>query len=359
MGFFSGEIKESVARMGGRISRSRNFVLWSNMFFMLVAIGLIIFALLLVVGVSEVRSLTITGPNFFYYTIGALGLFIFIVSFFGVLGVIRRKKGVLLCYTLSAAGLLLIEIIITVFGLLYANGQAAFPEVDNLAGSLLTELENSLVRFAETDPSEWKLTQDALGCCGVDFESTYRFSEFNKTASDFLQSQLSGEGCSSEYPNILAVQENFTSFEAAAEERLLELLANDNYFCIDSVRAFLQQATIAIAGSIGGVVAFQFIALVCCYILLCDKGAGKGDDGAVGETNEFYHAEFVETGQTISNTLKRKKKKKGAAVLSPPLPPRDDEGETITPVGQFGTTGGGGYSSGPPPPPKKAQEIEF
>ena len=325
---------------------------------MVIAIGLIILALLLVVGVNEVRSLTITGPNFFYYTIGALGLFIFIVSFFGVLGVIRKKKGVLLGYTLAAALLLLIEIIITVMGLLYANGEAVFPEVDNLAGSLLTELENSLVAFAEAEPAEWKLTQDALGCCGVDFESTYRFSEFNKTASDFLTSQLSGDGCSAEFPNILAVQANFTTFEAAAEERLLELLVNDNYFCVDSVRAFLQQATIAIAGSIGGLVLFQFITLICCYILLCDKGAGKGADGEEGETNEFYHAEFVEGAQTISNTLKRKKKKKpGAALLAPPLPERGGEDET-GPVGQFGA-GGGGFSSGPPPPKAPPKEIEF
>ena len=328
---------------------------------MVVAIGLIILALLLVVGVTEVRSLTITGPNFFYYTIGGLGMFIFVVSFFGVLGVIRRKKGVLLCYTLSAAMLFLIEIIVTVFGLLYANGQAAFPAVDNLAGSLLTELENSLVNFAEADPSEWKLTQDALDCCGVDFESTYRFSEFNKTASDFLTSQLSGEDCSTEYGNILAVQANFTAFEPAAEARLLELLAIENYFCVDSVRAFLQQATVAIAGSIGGLIAFQFITLVCCYILLCDKGAGKGDDAQEGETNEFYHAEFVEGAQVISNTLKRKKKKKGP---TPPLPPRDEDEEEPAPskLGQFLSTssvGGGGFSSGPPPPKGPGQDIEF
>ena len=113
-------------------------------------------------------------PTATFYVLIAFNGLVFLVSILGLLGACAESKIATIAFAGLDGLLLVIQIVVMVILLLYANGQATVVEsldAEIKAGQVLAE--QNLVLSSVTDVEQWMKTQESFSCCGVDFEATY------------------------------------------------------------------------------------------------------------------------------------------------------------------------------------------
>lgn len=242
---------------------SVNTFLCSNYIWGLLSVGMLVVGL---VGVSLSGGVLLVLPPQAYFTFLAFGGYSVLVICAGIFGQKSRVELCFLFYVLFMALGLIAQTLGYCFLLLYAHDVATIQSLDGAAIDAQNTLEDHLLKFALDQPEDWKTTQDALDCCGVDFEAGIELADAAAletgdncfgAAEQAELAALRGDVVSLQDPN------NFDEFQNFIPARDSQIVGFETeFFCKSKISALIDQFTPLIGALIALLLLLQLIALV-------------------------------------------------------------------------------------------------
>lgn len=213
-------------------------------------------------------------PVSWFYILIVIAAAMMLISLLGITS-IKRTWRYGTCFFLFLTIILLIGIIFVMTTLiLYANQSAG--ALQGTVQGIQTEFETFLTGYAIKSPEEWKNTQQALDCCGVNMKTLYEIP-----TGGTVDTILTGEKCTVQavavIKSIIAQYPTYNeTVQAVADANPLIGDDSDGFFCMQNIILTSRKYTAA-AGAISGVLAFiQFVSIVLVFVLFCNVREEEG-----------------------------------------------------------------------------------
>ncbi|GBG26122.1 Hypothetical Protein FCC1311_023422 [Hondaea fermentalgiana] len=213
----------------------------------------------------------------------ALAVVIMLVSLLGLAAALTQRKLLLGLFVFLVAVTMVGQMMISIFLGLYVHDKDSIPGLNDLVASGQEKLELELVDFAEEQPVDWVNTQNSFKCCGISYELTYLYEDYNKTLASFLDSQISGtdKDCSSYHTTIEVLHTTFPSYDDStdddAEAAAAAALPAD-FFCKSKIKTLATEYTLYLGIASGFLIFLQFICFFCAIMVYVSPHRGDDDD---------------------------------------------------------------------------------
>uniref|UniRef100_A0A7S3PQJ5 WH2 domain-containing protein n=1 Tax=Aplanochytrium stocchinoi TaxID=215587 RepID=A0A7S3PQJ5_9STRA len=240
---------------GRRICCSVKAFKISNLFWVILSLALVVTSL---TGVYAKDTVLVAIPEPVYFAFIVFGGFGVLVGSVGLIGQRRGIEIFFLCYMFLMLLGILVQIILYVYLILYANGITTIESVDTFADGLQTNFEESLLKLSQEEPDAWIDTQNLFKCCGIDFEAGVGIS------SEELARLESGEKCQ-ENATLLAqlalVRADFEA-EIPFDIEQTPFGSDSKFFCTDTIALFVSENSAFIGAGLGVILLLQLFALI-------------------------------------------------------------------------------------------------
>jgi hypothetical protein len=224
----------------------------------------------------------ITIPPVWGYSALGVTFGVLLISALAILAVKRHHK----CTLVFMVMFVVITFAFTVMGtsafLLFTQSQdsgALQPTIDGL----VEEFKQYMVVWGVNNPPQWVRLQAYLECCGVDFEATYVFPEYQARMLQLhtgprcnVMSEVKIDGYHVYYPS-------FDAEGVAAIKSDPAFQLPQPYLCETNAKAMVASYTAQIAGGAAFFGALQLLSIVLTVLLVCQV---KEEDGGFAQTDE-------------------------------------------------------------------------
>jgi len=257
---------------------SHYLLIWVNFLAFAISLAIVGVTLNMMYGTNNLSLAFLSGlpVQLYYILIGFAGL-VFLISSLGMVGGCMHSKTLTVLFVVFDLISLLAVIVVCVFVLLYANGIPTIPLFDNAATTLETTLESVMISEAtSSDSAVWVTAQTKIGCCGIDFETTYNFSQYSLNDTAFQAELESGPNCAAGRAEIASLHQTYPTYSSDAQSAASAATALEGYFCKEVLITWVHTNTMVVGIGAGVLVLVQLVSLVAAFRLLCKVYTTQG-----------------------------------------------------------------------------------
>lgn len=236
-------------------------------------------------------------PVSWFYILIVLAAAMMLISTLGIISIHKYSRyGTCFFLFLTIILLICIAVVMTTL-ILYANQSAG--ALQGTVQGIQTELESFLLGYAIRNPEEWKSTQGALDCCGVNFETLYDLPQ-GKSPIDVL----TGPKCTTNTTSlILGIIQAYPTYNSTVQSIVDQDPSigdkSGGFFCIANILQTSKLYTIPASVASGLLVLIQFISIVLVFVLFCNVREADGGFAVLDEEYTPLKSSAAGTGNDI------------------------------------------------------------